>query len=235
MKRNTTRWWVILAAVLAVYHVLIFAVPFPKNPVFFLSWAFTLVAIGAQVYVVRTAFCRGEGVKSKFYGWPIARIGALYLAAQLALGLAFMALGFALAVPLWLPLVLYAALLGAAAVGLVAADAMREEIARQDVRLEKDVACMRALQSKAASMTQLAPSGAVRQAVEQFAEALRFSDPVSGETLRDIEADLTACVDELHRALADGDPENALALVRKATALLTERNRLCKLDKRSAH
>ncbi len=231
MKKNMTRWWVILGAVLVVYNVIVFAVPFPKNAVFFVSWLFTLAAIGMQVYVVRTAFYRGEGVKSKFYGWPIARFGVMYLAVQLALGLVFMALGFTLAVPVWLPLVLYVALLSVSAVGLIASDAMRDEIVRQDTALKRDVTCMRTLQSKAASMIQLAHDEQTRKLLEKFAEELRFSDPVSSASLRDIEADLTACVDELHQALTDGDEASIPLLERKAVSVLMERNRLCKLNK----
>ncbi len=231
MKKNTTRWWVILAVLLVVYNVIVFAVPFPKNAVFFVSWLFTLAAIGMQVYVVRTAFYRGEGVKSKFYGWPIARFGVMYLAVQLALGLVFMALGFTLAVPVWLPLVLYIILLGVLAVGLIASDAMRDEIVRQDTALKRDVTCMRTLQSKAASMIQLAHDEQTRKLLEKFAEELRFSDPVSSASLRDIEADLTACVDELHQALTDGDEASIPLLERKAVSVLMERNRLCKLNK----
>lgn len=231
MKKNMTRWWVILGAVLVVYNVIVFAVPFPKNAVFFVSWLFTLAAIGMQVYVVRTAFYRGEGVKSKFYGWPIARFGVMYLAVQLALGLVFMALGFTLAVPVWLPLVLYIILLGVLAVGLIASDAMRDEIVRQDTALKRDVTCMRTLQSKAASMIQLAHDEQTRKLLEKFAEELRFSDPVSSASLRDIEADPTACVDELHQALTDGDEASIPLLERKAVSVLMERNRLCKLNK----
>ncbi len=231
MKKNMTRWWVILGAVLVVYNVIVFAVPFPKNAVFFVSWLFTLAAIGMQVYVVRTAFYRGEGVKSKFYGWPIARFGVMYLAVQLALGLVFMALGFTLAVPVWLPLVLYVALLSVSAVGLIASDAMRDEIVRQDTALKRDVTCMRTLQSKAASMIQLAHDEQTRKLLEKFAEELRFSDPVSSASLRDIEADLTACVDELHQALTDGDEASIPLLERKAVSVLMERNRLCRLNK----
>ena len=68
MKKNTVRWWVVLAIVLVVYNVIVFAVPLPKTPVFFLSWAFTLIAIAAQIYVIRTAFYHGEGARSKIYG-----------------------------------------------------------------------------------------------------------------------------------------------------------------------
>lgn len=235
MKKNTTRWWVILGAVLVVYNVIVFVVPFPKNPVFFLSWLFTLAAIGAQGYVVRTAFYRGEGVRSKFYGWPIAKIGLAYLAVQLALGLAFMALGLAVSVPVWLPLVLYVVLLGVSAAGFVAADAVRDEVVRQDVKLVKDTSFMHSLQAKAASLPGLTQDAQLARLLEQFAEELRYSDPVSGEALRDAEAELAARTGELQRAVADGDKEAALALERKARAALSERNRLCKLNKGAAH
>lgn len=231
MKRSIIRRWVILAATLVVYNVIVFAVPFPKNAVFFLSWLFTLAAIGVQVYVVRTAFYQGEGAKSKLYGWPIAKIGVMYLVAQLVLGLVFMALGFAVTVPVWLPLVLYVALLGVSVTGFVAADATRDEIVRQDVKLKKDVSCMRSLQSKAMAILGQTEAGPVRDAAEKFSEALRFSDPVSGESLREIESELSRCVDEIQQAVTDGGSAGAIALLERANALLLERNRLCKLNK----
>ena len=182
---------------------------------------------------MRVAFGREEGAKSKFYGWPIARIGAMYLIAQLVLGLVFMALGTI--IPLWVPFLLYVVLTGAAAAGLVAADAVRDEVQQQDIKLKKNVACMRALQSKAATMAQLAQDAQIRRALEQFSEDLRFSDPVSDAALADIEADLTACVDELHQAVIEGDSANTMELVRKAGIILVERNRQCRLGKSAAH
>ena len=235
MKKNTARWWAIWAVVLVVYNVIVFAVPFPKNTVFFLSWTFTMLAIAAQWYIVRTAFYRGEGVKSKFYGCPIAKIGVMYLAAQLAAGLVFMALGLAAAVPVWIPLILYVVLLGASAVGLISTEATRDEIARQDTKLKKDVSCMRTLQSKAMAMVPLAKDASVRVALEKFAEDIRFSDPVSSAALEAAESDLSACIDDLQQAVLDNDQEAALSLEKRAEMLLAERNRLCKLEKRAAH
>lgn len=235
MKKNTIRWWVILGVVLVVYNVIAFAVPFPKNAVFFVSWAFTLIAIAAQIYVVPSAFYRGEGAKSKFYGFPIAKIGAVYLAVQMALSLVFMALGLAVSLPVWVPLVLYVVLLGAAAVGLISTEATRDEIARQDTKLKKDVSCMRTLQSKAIAMVPLAKDASVRVALEKFAENIRFSDPVSSVELEAAESDLSACIDDLQQAVLDNDQEAALTLEKRAEMLLAERNRLCKLEKRAAH
>lgn len=231
MKKNTIRWWVIWAVMLVVYNVLVFAVPFPKNAVFFVSWGFTLLALGVQVYVIRIAFYQEDGAKSKFYGFPIAKIGVVYLFAQVALSLVFMALGLAVSVPVWVPLVLYVVLLGASAVGLVSAEATRDEIARQDMKLKKDVSHMRALQSKMAAMVRLTQDDSVRRALEKFAEDIRFSDPVSNAALEAVEADLSACIDDLQQAVLDDDREAALSLEKKGELLLAERNRLCKLEK----
>lgn len=233
MKKNTVRWWIVLAVVLVVYNVIVFAVPFERLEIFFLSWIFTLIAIVAQVYVIRTAFYRGGGAKSKFYGFPIARIGATYLITQITLGLLFMGLGNK--VKLWIPLVLYVVLLGISVVGFIASDAMRDEAERQDIKLKEDVACMRTLQSKAASIVQSTQDARVHKVLEKFSDDIRFSDPVSSEGLRDIEDDLTACIDELQQAVIDGDNEAVVLLVKKAEAVLVERNRLCKLEKRSTH
>ena len=233
-KKVQIRGLIILGIIAAAYSIAVFALPFPKgNAVFWLSYLFTLAALGAQVYVMRVAFSRGRDTRSRFYGFPIARVGVSYLMTQLMLGLLFM--GRARIVPVWLPVVVYTVLLGAAAIGFIAADVMRDEIERQDVKLKKDVACMRALQSKTAAMARLAQDDQVRRALERLSEDLRFSDPVSSESLADIEADLAACVDELYQAVTDGGHENTLALVQRAETILAERNRLCRLDKHSTH
>lgn len=232
MKKNTIRAWIVLAVVLVVYHVVIFALPFSKTPVFFLSWVFTLLAMAVQIYVMRVAFGREDDARSKFYGFPIAKVGLLYLVTQMVLGIAFMALGPK--TPIWLPVVLYVVLLGAAVVGFIGTDATRDEIVRQDVKLKKDVSTMRALQSKALSLPALTKEPALVAVLNKFAEAVRYSDPVSGDTLKDIEATLTACVDDLERALVEEDAVSAAVLAEKAAGLLTERNRLCKLSKSAA-
>lgn len=58
-----------------------------------------------------------------------------------------------------------------------------------------------------------------------------YSDPVTNAATKDIEYELSACMDELERAMLDNDAESAKILMKRTTAQLTERNRLCKLNK----
>ena len=226
---NEIRWWIGLGTAAVVYNVIAFALPFAKTAVFFLSWIFTMAALAAQVYVIRTAFFKGEGIKSKLYGFPIARIGLLYLAVQMVLGLVFMALGTV--VPFWLPLALYVILMGAALIGLIATEGAREEVERQERKLVKDVCRMRKFQSL---VNALAREGQIPEAKEQLgelAEAFRYSDPVSSGALREIEDTLADDLAHLQDAVALFDGEKALEWCRKAKLDLEARNQLCRLHK----
>lgn len=225
MKKNTLRGAVGLSILLILYILVAFLVPFAHTAVFWTSFVFTLLAFGVVVASIYLAFVRKSDAKSRFYGFPIAKIGAIYGIAQLVIGLVFMALGAWL--PIWVAALVSAILLGAAVIGLISADAVVEEIHVQDEKLKKDVSFMRAQQSR---VNQLAGQCAMPE-VKRFAEDIRFSDPVSGPALEEIQRDLAAAIDELEAAILDGDPEITRTLCQKAATILSERNRLCKLNK----
>lgn len=226
MKKRLLRGSVCLGVVLALYLLVAFLIPFAKTAVFWLSFGFTLAAFGVTAFSLYIAFLKKPDARSRFYGFPIAKIGVIYGGAQLLLGLLFMALGKW--VPVWVAALVYAIALGAAVIGLVSADAVVEEIHAQDEQLKANVAFMRALQSK---VNQMAAQCSLPE-VKQFSEEVRYSDPVSSDALSDIERDLSAAVDDLQAAIVDGDNGAASQLVKKADNLLKERNRLCRLNKR---
>lgn len=226
MKKNFARSTVCLGVLLVLYMLLAFLIPFVKTAVFWISFVFTLVAFAVTGWSLYTAFLKKPDVTSRFYGFPIARIGVIYGGGQLAASLLLMALGKW--TPAWLAVLVYAAMLGAAVIGLVSADAVVETIHTQDQKLKKDVTFIGSLQSKANQMAAQCSLPEMRQ----FCENVRYSDPVSSEALAEIERDLSAAVDDLQSAVVDGDTEMIAQLVRKADGLLGERSRVCKLNKK---
>ena len=228
-KKNQMRTLIITAIVLVLFCVLAFVIPFPRGPVFWLAFIFTVVAILAQLYITKKAFANGEGARSKFYGFPIAKVGLIYLAVQVVVGLACMALG--LVVPAWLAAVLFVLILAAAATGLITVDAIRDEVERQDTLLKTNVTPMRTLQSKAAAIAGQCEDEALRGVLSALADKFRFSDPVSSAATAEAEAGLAALTEELQAAVLDRDSEAAAALAKRLEAALAERNRLCRLGK----
>ena len=225
MKKDTIRGIIALTVVLALYILIAFLIPFVHTATFWVSFVFTLIAFAVVAASIYIAFIKNPDAKSRFYGFPIAKIGVLYGAVQLLAGIVFMAL--AAIVPAWVAVLVYAIALGAAVIGLISAETVVEEIHLQDAKLKKDVTLMRSLQSKISQIAAQSEDAAIKALAEEF----RYSDPVSSDAIADAETDLAAAVDELQTAYVDGDSEAVVKLCRKASALLAERNRLCKLNK----
>ena len=232
MKKDTIRGVIGLGVLLILYILIAFLIPFAKTATYWVSFVFTLIAfcvVAASIYI---AFVKNPDAKSRFYGFPIARIGVIYGIAQLIAGLLLMALGQW--VPVWVAVLVYAIGLGAAVLGLISADAVAEQIHAQDAKLKKDVAAMRAIQSKLSVLPGQCEDPVTAKCLTQLAEEIRFSDPVSSEATQETEADLNALTDELQKAVLENDTAAAQNLCKRCQAVLMERNRLCKLEKGSA-
>lgn len=225
MKKDMLRGVAGLLIVLTLYILTAFLIPFEKTATFWVSFIFTLVAFVVVAVSIYIAFGKNPDAKSKFYGFPIARIGVIYGLAQLTAGIIFMAL--ASYVPVWVAVLICSIALGVTIIGLISAEAVVEEIHVQDAKLKKNVSLMRSLQSKAHQMAAQCDDAALKA----LAEELRYSDPVSADALAEIERDLAAIVDVLQSAVIDGDTAAVQQLCRRASAILAERNRLCKLNK----
>lgn len=229
MKKNVLRMIIAIVILLAVWNVLAFAIPFDHTPVFWIGYGCGMLAIFAQLPLMLYSFGAGKNLRSKLYGFPIARVSVVYLAVQLILGLLAMALGAL--IPAWPVVIVEVLFIAAIAAGLLATTAMRDEIQRQDTVLKANVGRMRALQSKTHALVGLTEDQKLLPALKQLAENLRYSDPVSSAATAETESSLAACVDDLEKALIDGELDGAFVLCKKAEAVLIERNRLCKLNK----
>ena len=227
MKKGTLRGLIVALVLFALYNLIAFVAPFVHTAAFWLSYGFSLVAFVVVAIAIYMAFGKNGDAKSRFYGFPIARIAVIYGLAQLALSFLFM--GLAALIPWWIPTLVYAIGLGVAVLGLVGAEAVVDEIRTQDTKQKVNTSAMRALQSKISQMAANCDDAAIRALAEEF----RYSDPVSSDAIADAEADLAAAVDQLQSAYIDGDKDALAQLCRKASVLLAERNRLCKLSKNS--
>ena len=229
MNKNMIRGIAIFAVVLLAYHLIVFLVPFPGGAIFWLSYLFTLLGLDVAAISCFVAFKRGGSAKSRFYGFPVIRLGVVYGAFQVIASLIGMALGGIL--PLWIPVVVYVIAFAAAVIGLIATDTVRDSIEDQDVQHKKVISVIRNLQSKVNAMPMQCEEDTARKALQDLAEEFRYSDPVSSPALAQVEANLVAAVEELQQAVDGGDAAKIGEGCRKAARMLAERNRLCKLNK----
>lgn len=233
MKSNKQKTYSLAAfcIALAVFNLIAFLAPFAHTGVFWAGYVFGMIAILAQIPVLFIAFRGADSARSKFYGLPIARLGLIYLVVQLVLSLAAMCLAWVSALPAWPFILVFLLLLAAAALGTIAADVTRDEITWQDTKLKKDVKKLRELQSLGRSLVTQCEDPVLSAELKKLSESLQYSDPVSSAATAETETELASLLDELQKALLDGDTASASGLCKRAATVLAERNRICKLNK----
>ena len=219
-NKNRVRFYIVLAIVVVIFSVIAFAVPVEHGTCFWLSYLFAVVAIAVQFYAWPKAFA--GNAKSKYYGFPLAKVSTIYLIAQLVLSLIFLFVGDK--VPVWIPVILYILLLGFTAIGFIAVDTARDEVERQETARKVNTGTMKVLQAKAAAIAFSCSDPEKKKALDSLAEAFRFSDPVSSDATQKLEVKLEVMLDELQ--------ENCTAdMVKKIENVLKERNQICKMSK----
>ena len=230
LSKNAVRILLFAGIALVCFNVIAFVIPLEKNGTFWVSYVFGMLAILLQLMVMKVAFRDGESVRSRFYGFPVARIGVIYGICQILLS--FTAMALSPYVPLWIPMIVFILMLGAAAAGCIAADAVRDTIEKQDEKLVKDVTMMRDLQSKMNLLvTQSDCPETLKKALSELNDDMKYSDPVSGKATEELETELEGLINELQKAVVDGETDSALVLCKKTKGILAERNRVCKLNK----
>ena len=222
MKKNSTKGYVILGILFALVSIIAFAVPTAKTTTFWIAYVFTAAASAAQIGIWKTALGKEETLKSKFLGFPIVHIGIVYAVIQV---IAFAVFMFVPTLPAWSAIVVYSIIASVSAVCMISADTGRNEIERVEAKVQKKAVYIRELQADIELSADNESDAAVKAALTQLAEKIRFSDPMSSEQLADLESKISTKVAELKTA------SSKLEIITELNSLLDERNKKCKISK----
>ncbi|WP_019892661.1 hypothetical protein [Allobaculum stercoricanis] len=221
----------IYAIILVVYIIGFLIIPFNKVAASWISFAFTIIAIAASLFVFNQAFNSKETLVSKIYGYPIFRVGAVYALAQLAIGIVICTIGAFVAVPYWVALLLSIIMLGAAAIGVIITDNTRDLVEHVDETVKVDTEVVTNFQIDIAGIVDCCEDSNLKSELEKLNDAFRFSDPVSNAKTKEAEDKINVLLNELKANVESNNVSEATALVKKITNALAERNRICKASK----
>lgn len=222
MKKNSANGYSILGILFVLVSIIAFVIPTVKNATFWIAYVFTVVAFAAQVGIWKVALGRDEALKSKFLGFPVVHIGIVYLVIQCVAFAVFM---FAPMLPSWSAIIVCACISGISAVCMVATDTGRREIERVEAKVQKKVFYIKSLQVDVEMLADAENDADTKKALEQLAEKIRFSDPMSNDQLSALEDNIATKVEMLKTAT------NKIELISEINILLTERNKKCKILK----
>ena len=222
MKKNTKRAYIILGVVFILFNVIAFAVPTAKTATFWIAYAFTVIAFALQIGTWSAAFKADDTLKSKFLGIPIIYVGIIYLAFQLIAFAVFMIFPI---IPSWIAIIVCALILGVSAICLISTDTAKDEIARVEEKVNRKVFYIRELQVDVEMLAEEEQNPETKMALQKLAEKIRYSDPMSSETLVDLETRISEKVMTLKTT------DNKLKIITELDSLLTERNKKAKILK----
>ena len=223
---------IVYAIILVVYILAFCIISLPKIAASYISFAFTIVSILASLGITAYAFKDDQAVVSKIYGFPVFRIGYLYVAAQFAFGVISCIVASFVAVPYWVALLLSIILLGAAGIGVIATGNTRDAIQNIDNEIERVTKATKIFNHEIATIIDICEDAEVSKELNKLAEELKYSDPVSSEATEETETLLLEEIRILRSFVEADDKENALKQIRKTMNLLAERNRICKAFKK---
>lgn len=213
--------------ILALYNVIAFVLPFEKGGMFWTAYGFTMAAIILAAGVGFYALGR-EGLRSKFYGWPLLSLVWRYLIAQVILGFLEMVLVF---IPFQYAFALNATLLGACLIGLIAIDVSTEEINRIDKKIKEKVVYIQSLQADVDGFVDRSSDEATKKILNNLSEAIRYSDPMSSTQLATLENKIMAKIAALSDHIEKSDATSINTLSDEIQQLIKERNQKCKILK----
>lgn len=229
MGKNEKRTLLITGVVLTVFALIAFIPPFEKNTVFWLSFGFGVLSILMQFVVLKVAFGSGRPAKSKVYGFPIANIGLVYMLVQVILSVVFMV--FARDIKVWIAVVPSALMLMACLIGLVASEAIRDEIERQDNVVKNNTELMNKLKAVVKTFPDRVDDVECKKLLKELSEEFQYSDPVSSEASKELDKCLEDQVNELKTIVDREDLVRIKDEVVKTKIMLIDRNEVCRIEK----
>lgn len=215
MKKDSVKGYALIGIIFILITVVSLAIPTSKSAAFWIAYIFTVVALAAQIVLWKRTFGHKE-LTSKFLGFPIVHIGIVYLIVQIAVLFVFV---FAEKLPAWSALVTCTVIAAMAAISMIAADVGRTEIERVEQKVQGKVFYIKNLQVDIEILASAEKDTKTKEQLEQLAEKVRFSDPMSSEQLEPLEERIAIAVESLKSS------DDKLEIINQLNRLIDERNK----------
>lgn len=202
------------------------AVSFPKAVTFWIASGFCVPVFLAQVLTLHT-MCRQELLmKDRIFDFPRLWITVCYTVVQLAASLLLMK--FSDRLSLYAVVFIETAILLLSVIGFYAVEAASREVDRQNTRRQEDTAGIQRFQEQLNRLTIHCENEQIQKRLGKLAEEMRFCIPTSTQNAWEIEDEIAALLAQIEEVSLSADADTAFTLCDRVTALLKERDRICK-------
>lgn len=230
ITKNAKTTALVLSILFAAYNLVLFIVAgFEHTEVFWISWVFVLLGFAAMAIVGVFLGKEGLMLRDWIFGFPMIRCTTIYIVVEFILSVIFMLLEYDVS---WQLAFVIQFIVFGLFIGLVASCfAAKRTIDTVRTNIKDKTTFIRMLRVDAEMLVEKCSDAETKAACQKLSEDIRFSDPMSSEALFELEKDIALAVSNCGDAITAGDFETAKMYCGKASMLLIERNKKCKVLK----
>ncbi len=232
MKKGIKFYAPCWAIELAVFNVITFAVPITVNvnkftPSFWIGYAFITIMFIAQL-ACSILFFKQDTKEKRFLNIPVINLSYTALLISIIVGAVAMAVPF---VPYWVGIILDILIVAFYAIAIISSKAAADTIENIDKKVKTQTFFIKSLTVDAETLLSRAKSDETKAIAKKVYEAIRYSDPMSNETLSSVESQITVKFNEFSNAVMEDNNPLAKTLGNELIILVNDRNKKCKLSK----
>ena len=231
MKNGKKFYMIAWIIAVLVFNLIMFLLPNkmldPTEGAFWVIYL-TVTASFAGQAVCSFLYAQKEEKKERFLLIPIVYVSYIALLMTLLLALEALTLQF---LPVWFTVIVAVIVLAYYAFAVFRTLAAAEMVMEVENKVEQKTEFVRTLTAKAKALEGSAPEE-LRPVVKMVYESLRYSDPVSNETVAELDAEIKEKYEKFADAITKKAKKEAEELVEELCVKLQERNEVCKITKR---
>lgn len=228
MKNRFNLYIIAWAVLLALFNVIAFvsvgwAGLVKYTPSFWIGYVLITVMFVGQLACAYVAF-KADSAKKLFYNISLIRTSYIGLVVSCVVGGLCMLIS---PLPYWIGVLACAVVLAANVLSVVKATAAISEVERVDAEVKVQTSFIKSLTVDAENLMARAKSEAVKAYCKKVYESIRYSDPMSDNTLASVESQITAKFAEFSEAVKADDAAKVANTAGELCILVVDRNKNC--------
>ena len=228
MKSNKNLLYAIIGILFVAMNVIIFVLPFKHDGSFWTGYAFFVTAFVLAFGVVLYIVYASRKIDDIFLRFPISTYTYGFLVLELILNLIIMAIpSFSIRIA-----VLFNVIIIAIFMIIIIANMMtvnHTETVEINVKEKKEYIKTLIMDIKECENETTNPL--ILKSLRSLEETVKYSDPMSNDSLIPLEQQVVAQVNQIHVLLKDGQEDAVYDCIKKAADLMASRNQKCRVLK----
>lgn len=218
----------IYAVIFVAYNLVVFLLFKGFTPVFWVSYAFMLVAYAIHIFCT-FYIAKNMNVRAVFFGIPLVSFSIYFVLAELFCSMTFMR--FRLLAPLKIAILVQALLLCVFIVIAIISLMSRDIVQNADSKIKENVNFIKGLNVDVEMLIQRSADAETTGALKKLSDTIKYSDPMSNSAVATQEQMIMQYMGEMRISFDSGDMQKVRELCKNIELLFVERNKKLMISK----